>query len=140
MMFFPARWMPVEIDAALIRFNRPAATASGLVVGGLVGMVGAGGGFLLVPLMLYVLRIPMRAAVAASLGIVLLSGLAGAAGKVATGQVEWHLALALVAGALPGAWVGAAVSRRTHTRVLGLILGLLIGIVAIGMWWEILAP
>jgi len=140
LMFLPARWMPREIDAAEIRFNMPLAVASGLVVGVLVGLVGAGGGFLLIPLMLFLLRIPMRAAVGAALGIVLLSGLAGAAGKIATGQVDWLLALALVAGALPGAWAGASVSRRTRPRVLGLILGGVIAAVAVKMWWEILGP
>ncbi len=138
LMFLPARWMPREIDAAALQFSKPLAVASGLVVGVLVGLVGAGGGFLLIPLMLFLLRIPMRAAVGASLGIVLLSGLAGAAGKIVTGQVDWLLALALVAGALPGAWAGASVSRRTRPRVLGLVLGGVIAVVAVKMWWEIL--
>lgn len=119
-------------------FNRWLAMGSGVGVGTLVGMVGAGGGFVLVPLMLYVLRIPLRAAVGASLAIVVLSGMAGSVGKAVTGQVEWLLALALVVGALPGARLGASVSRRVKTETLGYILGGLIALAALKMWWEIL--
>jgi uncharacterized membrane protein YfcA len=137
-MFLPARWMPSDEPAAPFRLRRGLAVGAGLVTGVLVGLVGAGGGFLLVPLMLYVLRIPLRTSVAASLAIVLLSGLAGLTGKVATGQVDWHIGLALVSGALPGAWAGAAVSARTHTRRLGRLLGVILALVAIRMWWAIL--
>lgn len=119
--------------------NRWLAVGWGLAVGALVGMVGAGGGFLLVPIMLYALRIPMRAAVGASLAVVALSGVAGSVGKAATAQVAWPLAAALVAGSLPGAWLGAALSRRVRTETLGYILGGLILVVAVEMWWEILA-
>lgn len=139
-MFLPARLLPPERDDHHLRFNRLLAVASGFVVGVLVGIVGAGGGFLLVPLMLFLLRVPMRAAVGASLGIVLLSGLSGAVGKVVTGQVEWGIALSLVAGALPGAWTGAMISQRVHTHVLRTGLGVLIAAVALRMWWGILHP
>lgn len=119
-------------------FSRPLAVMLGGGVGVLAGMVGAGGGFLLMPLMIHVLGIPLRTAVGASLGVVALTGIAGAFGKAASGQVEWLLALALVAGALPGAQLGAVVSRRTRPETLGLILGVFIALVAIRMWWGIL--
>lgn len=138
-MFLPAGWRSPDVPAdAPLRFNRTLAFAGGLVVGVLVGMVGAGGGFLLVPLMLYLLRIPMRPAVGASLAIILLAGVAGATGKIVTGQVHWPLALALVSGALPGAWGGAAVSRHTATRALAHTLGVILALVAATMWWEVL--
>lgn len=129
--------MPLE-GATPSQLNRPLAVVLGTGVGVLVGMVGAGGGFLLMPLMIYALRVPVRVAVGTSLGIVALSGLAGTIGKAATGQVDWTMALALVAGALPGAQFGAFVSQRTRTDVLGLLLGAFIALVAARMWWEIL--
>jgi uncharacterized membrane protein YfcA len=119
-------------------FNRPLSVMLGGGVGVLAGMVGAGGGFLLMPLMIHVLRIPLRAALGASLGVVALSGIAGAFGKAVSGQVDWLLALALVAGALPGAQIGALVSRRTRVQTLGVILGVFIALVAVRMWWGIL--
>lgn len=137
-MFVPRREPDRGIENHDPPFNGALALGSGLAIGFLVGMVGAGGGFLLLPLMLYVLRIPMRAAVGTSLAIVALSGVAGSVGKALTGQVNWLLALALVVGALPGAGLGAAVSRRVRTETLGYILGGLIALAALKMWWEIL--
>lgn len=120
------------------KVNPYLAVGSGIAVGLLAGMVGAGGGFLLVPLMIYVLHVPLRSAISASLGIVVLAGVAGMIGKAATGQIEWLPAIALVVGALPGARLGASLSRRMHTELLNLVLALLIGLVALKMWWEIL--
>jgi uncharacterized membrane protein YfcA len=127
----------VDRDVTDLSFSRPLAAASGALVGLLVGMVGGGGGFLLVPLMLYVLRIPVRKAVGTSLAIVVLAGLAGAIGKAVTGQIDWLLSLALVVGALPGGHFGAAASRYLSTRVLVVLLGLLIGLVTLRLWWDV---
>jgi len=134
------RMLPPETPLHAVRFNKGLAVSLGGGVGFLSGMVGAGGGFLLMALMVSVLRIPMRMAVGSSLGIVAFSGLAGAFGKAVTGQVDWGLALALVIGALPGARLGAMVSRRTRVESLALILGILIAIIAFKMWWDLLAP
>lgn len=120
-------------------FSRPAAAALGGGIGFLAGMVGAGGAFLLMPAMLFGLHIPMRAAVGASLATVALSAGAGLIGKVATGQVDWLLAAALVGGAIPGSMIGALVSHRTRVEHLSTILGVVVGLVAIRMWIGILA-
>lgn len=128
------RRVPPELEAgARLAFNTPLAAILGVVTGMLVGLVGAGGGFLLVPLMLYVLRVPMRIAVGSSLGIVTMGALAGAAGKAATGQVPWEMALALVAGAIPGARLGASWSRKLRTETLAVVLGVLIAVIAVRM-------
>ncbi len=124
---------------APLSFNRGVAALLGAAVGLVVGMAGAGGGFLLIPLMVYVLKIPIRLAVGSSLAIVALSGFAGSVGKALTGQVDWYLALALVSGALPGAQLGSAVSTRTRADLLALILGTVMAMIAVRMWWEILA-
>jgi len=136
MMFLP-REAP---DESTWRPHPGLAITSGLLLGVLVGMVGAGGGFLLMPIMLYSLRVPLRAAVGASLAIVLLTGLAGTVGKAFTGQVDWFKALALVTGALPGARLGASIGRRLSVRTLAWVLGTLIGFIAVKMWWDILRP
>jgi uncharacterized membrane protein YfcA len=108
-----------------------------VAVGLLVGLVGAGGGFLLVPLMIYLLHVPVRVAVGSSLAIVALSGIAGAIGKAVTGQVDWFYALALVTGALPGAQFGAMSSRRVPAGLLARLLGALTALVAIKMFWDL---
>lgn len=125
-------------DDAPIAFSRWKAGVLGAAVGVLVGMVGAGGGFLLVPLMMYGLRVPVREAVGSSLAIVTLGGLGGLAGKAASGQVEWIYALALIVGALPGARLGAMTSARIPGAVLGRILGVLLALIAARMWWDLI--
>ncbi len=119
-------------------FNVPLAIAIGAAVGLMAGLIGAGGAFILIPLMLYVLRIPLRVVVGTSLAIVAASAIAGLVGKVATGQVDWLLAAALVVGALPGGRLGSYVSRRTRVTWLATILGIVIALVAVRMWYEIL--
>jgi hypothetical protein len=120
--------------------RRPLAVLLGVGVGVPAGMVGAGGAFMLIPLMLFVLRVPLRVAVGSSLWIVLLGAIAGVIGKAATGQVDPVLALGLVAGALPGGRLGSAVSGRVPRERLAVALGLIIAVVALRMWLDVLAP
>jgi hypothetical protein len=129
--------LPAE-DATRTAPPRLLTVAIGGGVGTIAGMLGAGGAFLLVPLMLHVLRIPMRTVVGSSLGIVVVSSIAGLAGKALTGQVDWSLAVFLVLGAVPGGLLGARVSRRTRPRRLALILGVAIALVALRMWADVL--
>jgi uncharacterized membrane protein YfcA len=103
-------------NARDVSFSAAKAIAIAIFVGVLGGMVGQGGSFLLIPLMLHFLGIPTRVAVGSNLGIVLFSAGAGFAGKVITGQVPALLAILLCAGAVPGAQLGSIVSRRTSPR------------------------
>jgi uncharacterized protein len=129
--------MPPEIDAAPT-FNRPLAFALGAGVGLLAGMVGAGGAFILIPGLLYLVRIPLRLTIGTSLWIVVASSIAALVGKAVTGQIDWPLAFALLAGALPAGRLGAIVSRRTHPTRLATVLGLMIALVALRMWADVL--
>ena len=119
-------------------FSRRIAFALGAVVGLLAGMVGAGGAFILIPGLLYIVRIPLRLTIGTSLWIVVASSIAGLVGKAITGQVDWPLALALLAGALPAGWLGATISRRTHPVRLATVLGVMIALVALRMWVDVL--
>ena len=121
-----------------VRVNRGWAALAGGAVGLAAGLVGAGGAFFLIPVLLYGLRIPVRVTVGTSLAVVVASAAAGLLGKAVTGQVEWPLALALVAGALPGARLGAIVSRRTSTGRLVVVLGVAIALVAVRTWVDVL--
>lgn len=136
MLAFRKRTVP-ETDGP-VSFNVPGAVAAGAAVGSSAGLIGAGGAFFLIPVMLYGLRIPVRVTVGTSLGVVAASAAAGLLGKVATGQVNWVLALALVLGALPGARAGAYVSRRTATDRLVVVLGVAIALAAARVWLDVL--
>lgn len=136
MLVFRKRTVP-ETEGA-IAFNAPVATATGTAVGLSAGLIGAGGAFFLIPVMLYGLRIPVRVTVGTSLAVVAISAGAGLVGKLVTGQVDWTLALALVLGALPGAQVGAFVSHRTPTDRLVTVLAVAVALVAVRVWLDVL--
>jgi len=130
--------LELPIFAEHVRFSRLRAGLVSLGVGLGAGLVGAGGAFLLVPLLVVVVGIPLRVAIGSSLGITALAAAAGLAGKVVTWQVSWPLALAVAAGAVPGAQIGARFSRRLPTRLLKATLFVIVAATAVGTWWDLL--
>jgi uncharacterized membrane protein YfcA len=130
--------LELPIFAEHVRFSRPRAAMVSLGVGLGAGLVGAGGAFLLVPLLVALVGIPLRVTIGSSLGITALASAAGLAGKVVTGQVPWSLALAVAVGAVPGAQLGARVSRRIPTRLLKATLFVIVAATAVGTWWDLL--
>jgi len=99
----------------------------------LSGLLGVGGAFLVIPVMIYFLGVPTRAAIGSSLGVLLLSSLSGVAAKLSTGQVIVSWAAGLCVGALPGSWTGATLSRQVSARGLRLSLAALVAATAIRM-------
>jgi uncharacterized membrane protein YfcA len=120
------------------RFSRRRVALVSLVVGTCSGLVGAGGAFLLVPLLTVVVGVPLRLTIGSSLGITALAATAGLVGKAVTWQVPWLLAVAVSAGAVPGAQLGAYVSRRLPVRVLRAALFVVVVVTAVGAWWDVL--
>jgi uncharacterized protein len=130
----------LPIFAEHVEFAAPRAVLVSLAVGVGAGLVGAGGAFLLVPLLMLVVEIPVRVSIGSSLAITAVSALSGFVGKAATGQIPWGPALAVAVGAVPGARLGAAVSRRLSTRQLRRVLLVLILATGLRVWWDLLAP
>jgi len=136
--------VPVEAAAPSLpigeprRFSRPlTATVCGSVGVG-AGLVGAGGAFLLVPLLLAVVGVPIRVTIGSSLAITALSSSMGVVGKLVTDQIPYESALVVAIGAVPGAQLGAALSRRLSGSQLRLALGLIIVVIAVRVWWDVL--
>jgi hypothetical protein len=86
----------------------------GLSVGFVAGFLGAGGGFIYVPLLVYVVGFSTRAAVAASLLAVSLTNGFGTLSYGAAGRVELLAAGILFAGSVVGAQLGAVATMRVH--------------------------
>jgi uncharacterized membrane protein YfcA len=103
-------------------FSGPRAASIAVAIGLLGGLVGQGGSFVLIPLVLAVLKVPTRIAMATNLPIVAAAALAGFAGKSLTGQVPPLPALALIAGVAPGVIAGVRLGRRVSGRNLRWIL------------------
>lgn len=136
-MFLPKEEGRIQ-DAEAVAFHKGLALVVPLILGFLLGMVGQAGAFILIPVMLYLLKIPTRIAIGSSLGVVFLSASAGLFGKLITGQVPLLPAVALVLGALAGAQVGGYFSVRTRTETLRHVLAFVIAFVALGIWYDLL--
>ena len=136
MMFIPQKGLD-NIPVEEIAFNKWIATGTALLVGLAAGIVGAGGAFILVPIMLVVLKIPTRVTIATSLAITLLSSIGSASGKLFTGQVPYEPALVMIIASVLAAPLGVKVSRKVNTKVLQGILAVLIMGSAVKIWWDI---
>src|SRR5687768_10707602 len=108
------------------------------MVGLAAGLVGAGGAFLLVPLLLVVVGVPIRVTIGSSLAITAVAATAGAFGKAVTGQIPVPPALVVAASALPGAQLGAAASRRLSGGALKRALLVVIVLTGLKIWWNVL--
>jgi uncharacterized membrane protein YfcA len=111
-----------------------------LGVGVLAGLVGAGGAFLLVPLLIAVAGVPFRVTIGSSLAITAMSATTGFAGKVVTSQIPWAAAVLVVLGAVPGAQLGALMSRRLSGELLRRVLLAVVALTALRVWWDVLHP
>ena len=110
------------------------------LVGLMAGLVGAGGAFLLVPVLNGLLRVPFREAIGTSLAITTVSALAGFAGKALTRQVPLWPAVAVVVGSLSGTPIGAHLSRRAPVHVLRHALAVLIALATVRVWADVFFP
>jgi len=137
MMLIPRSYAKDELTEDKVSFHKPTAIAIGISIGFLLGMVGQGGAFILIPILLYVLKIPLRVALGSTLAIGLFSSSAGLVGKIATGQVPFTMAAALLIGAIPSARLGGVVGRKTKTQYLKWILALIIIGTAVKIWMDI---
>ncbi|WP_129337047.1 sulfite exporter TauE/SafE family protein [Cellulomonas endophytica] len=103
-----------EVDAAKVHDQLPVARVllDGVVVGLVTGLIGAGGGFLVVPALALLGGLSMPVAVGTSLVVIAIKSLGGLAGYLATVSIDWGLALAVTAAAVAGALLGGRLAGR----------------------------
>jgi uncharacterized membrane protein YfcA len=94
------------------KFNYPLILIEGAVVGVLTGLVGAGGGFLIIPALVVLSKLPMKEAVGTSLAIIAAKSLIGFLGEGADTHMDWKLLLTVSAFAIAGIFIGTALSRK----------------------------
>jgi uncharacterized membrane protein YfcA len=101
----------------------------GIGVGLLTGLIGVGGGFLIVPALVIVEKLPMRLAVGTSLLVIAMNAISGFAGYAGTVPIDWNLVAWFTGTAALGSIVGTIVSKRVPQQHLRQVFGvLLIGV------------
>ena len=104
---------------------KPVALAAliGLVAGVLSGYVGVGGGFLIIPLFMQLLRMPMKLTSGTSLIAVLMLSVPGTVMQALLGNVQWLAGICVAVGAIPGAVIGTKLLARVPELALRFIFG-----------------
>jgi len=96
----------------------PRVIADGIVVGLVTGLVGAGGGFLVVPALALLGGLPMPVAVGTSLLVIAMKSFAGFAGYLSGVDINWPLAAAVTAAAILGSLAGGRLAGRIREDLL----------------------
>jgi len=92
--------------------------ALGLILGAVMGMLGGGGGVLAVPLLVFVLDLPVDEATTLSLAVVLVAAVAALVPHTRAGTVRWRQGLVFGAVGAAGAIAGSLASSRVPERLL----------------------
>jgi uncharacterized membrane protein YfcA len=113
----------------------------GAFVGWLTAIMGVGGGFLLVPAMIYLLRIPTRIVIGTStFQILCITALTTVLQSVQNHSVDVLLSVPLIAGGVIGAQLGVGFGERMKAEQLRALLAMLVLLVAVRMAYELVIP
>lgn len=100
-------------EISTTQYNYPMILIEGTVVGLLTGLVGAGGGFLIIPALVLLARMPMKLAVGTSLFIIAAKSLIGFIGDLQGDEVmNWSLLAGFTAASVAGIFIGNLLSKR----------------------------
>lgn len=99
-------------ENAVQHFNYPMILLEGTIVGVLTGLVGAGGGFLIIPALVLFSKLPMKQAVGTSLLIIAAKSLIGFTGDLGNMTMDWMLLLSVAALAIVGIFIGNGLSKK----------------------------
>jgi uncharacterized membrane protein YfcA len=119
-----ARRKRPEQEGAIISGSRWGWAVLGFLIGVLTGLVGLGGGYALVPGLIYLFGAPVYLTMGTSLAVMIPLAVVGGGIKLAQGFVALRSGLLLAAGTVVGAQVGAAVIKRFRPTTLKLVFGL----------------
>lgn len=94
------------------------AAGEGSLIGVLTGLVGAGGGFMIIPALVGLLKIPMKKAIGTSLVIIALNSLIGFSSSVDNTAIEWKFLVSVALIAVAGIFIGSRLSEKIDGRKL----------------------
>ncbi|MFT4611002.1 MAG: putative membrane protein YfcA [Glaciecola sp.] len=95
----------------VVKFNYSLILIEGFIVGMLTGLVGAGGGFLIIPALVLLAKLPMKKAVATSLLIIAVKSLIGFIGDVENLEIDWTFLLSFTSVSVVGIFIGSYLSN-----------------------------
>jgi len=114
----------------------PLFLAVGFAVGGLTGVIGIGGGFLIVPALVVLAQVPMRQAVGTSLLVITMNSLAGFAGQAHVGEIPLGVVITFTIIAIGGILVGTRLVRSVKQAALKRAFAVLLLVIAVLLLWQ----
>jgi uncharacterized membrane protein YfcA len=127
----------LDIQRGKLNWTAPCARAlamSGLLAGGLSGLLGVGGGFVMVPALQRYTDLNTQSILSTSLAVIALVSFSGVAASAATGHLQWAIALPFSAGALVGMTSGRLLAARLAGPVLQQAFALVSAGVAVALF------
>jgi uncharacterized membrane protein YfcA len=101
----------VNEEETIVKYNYPMITIEGLVVGIITGLIGAGGGFLIIPALVLLAKLPMKKAVATSLLIIAIKSLIGFIGDIENLEIDWNFLLTFTSISVVGMFIGVYLNK-----------------------------
>ncbi|MCG9972755.1 sulfite exporter TauE/SafE family protein [Christiangramia crocea] len=125
-----------NIKEEKVTYNYPLIIAEGIVVGLLTGIVGAGGGFLIIPALVLLAKLPMKKAVATSLLIIAIKSLIGFIGDVQNMEIDWIFLMIFTGLSIAGIWLGVYLNNFINGKKLKTAFGWFVLLMGIYIIWK----
>lgn len=122
------------VQEADVRHAQPSGLAfagMGLVGGFASGLLGIGGGVVMIPIMVGILRMPLKRSLGTSLVVIAFMVIPGTVVHALLGHIDWAIFVWLTLGVVPGAFLGSRWTIRARERTLRLAVGIFLLAVAI---------
>lgn len=116
--------------------NYPVIIFAGIVIGLMTGIVGIGGGFLIIPALVLLLKLPMKKAVATSLFIIAIKSLIGFLGDIGNLEINWHFLLGFTVISILGIFLGIYLSSFIKGEKLKKYFGWMVLIASFGILYK----
>jgi uncharacterized membrane protein YfcA len=101
------------------------------------GVLGVGGGFFYVPLLIMLFDLPLKIAIGTSLMIVLCNAIPGIIGKLLSVRFDIFIGLAVAAGAIAGSKIGTYLNRKINVKVIRIIFIIFLSIIIARVGWDL---
>lgn len=99
-------------DLSIKKKNHVINFIGGLCIGGLTGLVGAGGGFIIIPALIRLGNLTMKVAVGTSLAIITMNSFVGFVGSIQTITIDWSILIPFTLLAIVGIFIGDKLSTK----------------------------
>ncbi len=124
-----------KLENVEITYNYPLIIIEGIVVGVLTGIVGAGGGFLIIPALVLLAKLPMKKAVATSLLIIAIKSLIGFIGDIENMDINWLFLTIFTGLSMVGMFIGIYLNKFIDGKKLKKGFGWFVLIMGVYIIW-----